>query len=637
MQNSGLDFQAIFSATSSPYLVLNPALVIVGVNNAYLRATQRRRDDLLGRYLFDAFPDNPHDPQATGVKNLRASLHRVLQHGMADTMPVQKYDIPLGDPKEGRFEERYWKPVNTPVWDEQGKLTHVLHYVEDATAQVRSEAALQESEKRFRALTSATADVIYRMSPDWKQMQQMDGRGYLKGTAALDAFRIEDYAPPEEQAQVRKAIDEAIRSKTVFALEHRVLRADGSYGWTYSRAVPMLDANGDIYEWIGAASDITERKRAEEKLRESDRRKDEFLAMLAHELRNPLAPIGAAAELLQLVILDEARVRLISETIVRQVKHMTSLVNDLLDVSRVTKGLVQLDNAPLDIRQIVADAVEQVTPLIQARRHHLLMHLAPDTTIVMGDRKRLIQVVANLVNNAAKYTHEGGRILVKTEVHEAHVLLEVVDNGIGMAPELIARIFDLFSQAEVTSDRSSGGLGLGLSLVKSLVELHGGTVSCESEGIDKGSKFTVYLPRLVEPAKQVSPRPDQRLLNAKQTLRVLVVDDNRDAAAMLAFLLEAAGHEVLVEHESARALERARIELPDVCLLDIGLPEMDGNELALRLRAQPETANAVLIAVTGYGQDEDRKNALAAGFDHHLVKPVDTKKLASILAEVSNS
>jgi CheY-like chemotaxis protein len=256
--------------------------------------------------------------------------------------------------------------------------------------------------------------------------------------------------------------------------------------------------------------------------------------------------------------------------------------------------------------------------------------------LVAGDKKRLVQVVANLLTNAAKYTPEGGNILLTTVVHDDQVQVEVTDNGIGMDSELVQRAFDLFAQAERTSDRSSGGLGLGLALVKSLVELHGGVASCASAGPGKGSTFTVTLPRLQEqPGHADHVRDAEPLQAARRPLRVMVVDDNVDAALMLTMLLEAAGHEVTVEHDAYRALERARTDKPDVCLVDIGLPELDGNQLAKRLRSLPESSNAVLIAVTGYGQESDRKNALAAGFDHHLVKPVDTKRQTAILNEIA--
>jgi len=377
--------------------------------------------------------------------------------------------------------------------------------------------------------------------------------------------------------------------------------------------------------------------RADAALREAARRKDEFLAMLAHELRNPLAPISAAAQLLQFGKSDEKRVLQASEIIGRQVKHMTGLVDDLLDVSRVTTGMIALDAAVLDLNHIVLDAVEQVTPLLRTKRHRMQLQLAPDEALVTGDRKRLVQVVANLLGNAAKYTHDGGFITVATSVQGERVHIDVRDNGIGMAPELKARAFDLFAQAERTSDRSLGGLGLGLALVKSLVELHRGTVTCNSAGPGQGSQFTVALPRTA-PALQVASIPahtEAQATPAPAGLRILVVDDNHDAGAMLAMLLEAGGHQVTVENGSVAALARASVDAPQVCLLDIGLPEMDGNELARRLRADPATADALLVAITGYGQDADQRQTAAAGFDHHFLKPVDMDKLNAVLAGVA--
>jgi signal transduction histidine kinase len=379
-----------------------------------------------------------------------------------------------------------------------------------------------------------------------------------------------------------------------------------------------------------------QRDAAVRELRAADQRKDEFLAMLAHELRNPLAPISAAAQLLKMVHLDEVRAKETSNIIARQVDHMTGLVDDLLDVSRVTRGLVTLDVEPLDIRSIVADAVEQVRPLIGTRRHHLSLRLPADPVMALGDKKRLIQVIANLLNNSAKYTPEGGNIVLTLELQPSRIVLQVADDGIGMEPELVSRVFELFAQAERTSDRSQGGLGLGLALVRSLVGLHGGSVQAFSKGPGQGSTFTVRIPLLsLTPAqaedegKSLSPPA-----TAKQ-MRVMVVDDNADAAHTLAMFLEAEGHQVTVDYEAGNALARARTTAPRVCLLDIGLPDIDGTELARRLRAMPETATAVLIAVTGYGKEQDRENAIAAGFDYHFVKPVDTSKLAALLAEIS--
>ncbi|WP_194713345.1 hybrid sensor histidine kinase/response regulator [Noviherbaspirillum soli] len=375
-------------------------------------------------------------------------------------------------------------------------------------------------------------------------------------------------------------------------------------------------------------------KRAEAALRQLDHRKNEFLAMLAHELRNPLAPISAAADLLRVAKLDEARISQTSRVITRQVAHLNSLVDDLMDVSRVTRGLVKLNRQLVDAKRIIADAVEQVGPLIEARRHQLVVHTAPEAAYILGDYKRLVQVLTNLLHNAAKYTPEGGHIVLRMEVCDGQVSFMVADNGVGMQPDLVKRAFELFVQGERTPDRSAGGLGIGLALVKSLVELHQGKVSVVSRGVGTGSEFTVMLPRVSRPSESYVSEHDAKLQLSDTCLRLMVVDDNVDAAQMLGMLLQAVGHQVSIEHESQRALERARIERPDACLLDIGLPDMDGNELARRLRAQHETAGSLLIAITGYGQEHDREVANAAGFDHHFVKPIDTAQLIALLSEL---
>jgi signal transduction histidine kinase/CheY-like chemotaxis protein len=411
------------------------------------------------------------------------------------------------------------------------------------------------------------------------------------------------------------------------------------------RLVAILGLNrAEPYNWTEAdvrvAREMAERTwsavesaRAQSQLREADQRKDEFLAMLAHELRNPLAPISAAADLLRIGKLDEARVRHSSAIIGRQVKHMSSLVDDLLDVSRVTRGLVTLAKAPVTVRTIVDEAVEQVRPLVEARRQRLALELDDETVTVLGDKARLVQVLANLLGNAVKYSPEQRTIRVRAERGGEALALSVIDEGIGMEAALTSRVFDLFAQAERSSDRSLGGLGLGLALVKHLVELHGGTVACSSPGPGQGSTFVVTLAVMQGPA---APRLQAPLAGAPEgeRLKLMVVDDNMDAAETLGMLLTACGHEVIVEHEPLRALERAQRERLDACLLDIGLPEIDGNELARRLRGRPDTTDIVLIAITGYGQDSDRQQAFDAGFRHHLVKPVNMEKLAGVLAGI---
>ncbi|MGZ5199065.1 MAG: hybrid sensor histidine kinase/response regulator [Telluria sp.] len=382
----------------------------------------------------------------------------------------------------------------------------------------------------------------------------------------------------------------------------------------------------------------TARSLAERELRAADQRKDEFLAMLAHELRNPLAPISTGAHLLKLLHSDNAQITQTCAIIARQVEHMTSLVDDLLDVSRVTRGLVSLTTQPLDLKKVVDDAAEQIRPLVNARRHRVVLDLPQEVAMVKGDHKRLVQVVANLLGNATKYTPDGGHIQLRLVRDYDQYMLTVSDDGIGMEPGLVERVFDLFTQAERTPDRSQGGLGLGLALVKSLVELHSGQVGAYSAGPGKGSTFTVHLPRLVEDPP-ASPReampPVERRGGPAAPLRILVVDDNKDAAQTLQLFLEAAGHKVCVAYRATDAIEAARGFRPGVCLLDIGLPDFDGNELARRLRAMPEAAGATLVALTGYGRQQDRDASSAAGFDHYLVKPVNTVQLTQILGAIA--
>jgi PAS domain S-box-containing protein len=496
---------------------------------------------------------------------------------------------------------------------------------------VRAQAELRQERDRSRYIFDTIAEGFAVFAQDWTVLEMnAEGLRICRRSADQVIGRKHWEAFPEAiGSETERIYQQVMQSATAGNAEYCLTLPDGERVWSDVRAYPTPE--GGIATFF---RDITDRKLADEKLQQADQRKDEFLAMLAHELRNPLAPISAAAELLKIGKLDDARVRQSSAIIARQVKHMTSLVDDLLDVSRVTRGLVTLAQAPVEARTILDEAVEQVRPMLQARRQALTLLLPDEPATVLGDKARLVQVLANLLGNAAKYTPDERHIEARAEVRAGQLVLTVRDEGIGMDAELTGRVFDLFAQAERSSDRSQGGLGLGLALVKHLVELHGGTVSCSSPGVGLGSTFEVRLPLMPAVAADVPGEAGGMVLRPGERLKLMVVDDNADAADMLAMLLEAGGHEVIVEHESLRALARAGDEAPDACLLDIGLPEMDGNELARRLRADPATAAMVLIAVTGYGQEQDRRAAFEAGFDHHLVKPVDLARLAGALAGV---
>jgi PAS domain S-box-containing protein len=506
----------------------------------------------------------------------------------------------------------------------------------------RMQGILREERDRGRAILDTIAEGFMLLDRDWTVLQ-MNPAG--QRIAHLDPAEFIgrnhwDVWPEAIDSEAGRMYRRVMRDRAAGTAEYRQRLPDGVEIWCEVRAYPTAD--GGLVSFF---RDITERKAAEDKLRAADRRKDEFLAMLAHELRNPLAPISAAADLLRIGRLDEARVRQSSAIIGRQVRHMTSLVDDLLDVSRVTRGLVTLARAPVPARAIVDEAIEQVRPMFEARRQHLAVDIGEPEALVLGDKARLVQVLANLLNNAAKYTPEERRIDVAATVDGARgrLLLTVRDEGIGMEPELTGHVFDLFTQGERSVDRAQGGLGLGLALVRNLVELHGGTVGCTSPGLGQGSTFEVALPLMEGTARPPAAAGGTAVADgadaaggARRPLGVLVVDDNVDAAATLGMLLEACGYLVDVEHESHRALERARHQRPGVALLDIGLPDMDGNELARRLRADPQTGAIVLVAVTGYGQEQDRRAAFEAGFDHHLVKPVDMDELAALLARIES-
>jgi signal transduction histidine kinase len=367
-------------------------------------------------------------------------------------------------------------------------------------------------------------------------------------------------------------------------------------------------------------------------LREADQRKDEFLAMLAHELRNPLAPIRSAVQLLRLRELTAAQRGRAREVIERQVEHLVDLIDDLLDVSRITCGMITLQLEPVLVGAIVARAVETVRPAIDAQKHTLELDLPDELISVEGDKTRLVQVIGNVLHNAAKFMDPGGRIRLSVTREGPHVVIRVADTGIGIAPELLSRVFELFTQVHSRSERAQGGLGIGLALVRRLTEMHGGTVTVASEGPGRGAEFTVRLPVLVAPAIPATPPAGRAPLPEIAPQRILVADDNHDAAEALQLRLQLAGHDVRAAHDGAEALALAQSFDPQIVLLDLGMPVLDGYEVARQLRLVPRSTPLTLIALTGWGQPQDRERTAQAGFDVHLVKPVSEAQLFQALA-----
>jgi signal transduction histidine kinase len=375
-------------------------------------------------------------------------------------------------------------------------------------------------------------------------------------------------------------------------------------------------------------------KKAAEQLAEADRRKDEFLAMLAHELRNPLAPILNAVHLLRLPGANGAAAQCARDIVERQVRHMARLIDDLLDVSRINRGKIQLRKEAVELAAVVSRAVETTTPLLSSRNHELVVALPPEPVWLEADPTRLEQVLANLLNNAAKYTEPGGYVWLTAECEGAEVVIRVRDTGVGIPPDQLDAVFGLFTQLDRSlASPSQWGLGIGLALVRTLVQMHGGSVNASSAGPGQGSEFVVRLPVLRGPVRQAAAnQPPARARTGDKGLRVLVVDDNRDSAESIAMFLELAGHAVRLAHDGPAALEAAAAFHPDVVLLDIGLPHLNGYEVARRLRAQVGSREAFLVALTGYGQPEDQRRSREAGFDRHLVKPIEPDQLTDLLA-----
>ncbi len=839
-----LDFVAIFAAAPGPLLVLAPTAdyTILAANDAYLAATLTRREQLIGQKLFDAFPDNPADPTATGVRNLRLSLEHVLRMAQPHAMAIQRYDIRRPD---GTFEQHHWAPINTPVFEQDGRgIAAILHHVQDVTEfvrlksssaelgqvlrkesqraddadrqlldverqlrashrrhaefeeRIRAETALRDSEARFRALTMATSDVLYRMSADWAVMQPLDGRSLVASNSAPISDWLERNIPRSEHDSIRAAFTHAIETRGTFELEHRVFRPDGTIGWTFSRAVPILDDDGQLLEWFGAASDITERKHIEDQLRTSEERlalavnaaeigtfycplppgeivwndkckehfwlppearidfdlfysilhpddrdrvrravdraifdrepydieyrtlapdgrqrwvramgkaypdasgqavrfdgvtvdvtelkrladelrqtaeerghlleaeriargeaerasrmKDEFLATLSHELRTPLNAILGWAKILEDGSAAAEDFRQGLETIARNARAQTQIIEDLLDMSRIVSGKVRLDVQRVDLAVVVQAAIDTLRPSADAKGIRFQAVLDPHAGPVSGDPSRLQQVFWNLLSNAVKFTAKGGRVQVLLHRVNSHLEVSVSDTGEGIAPDFLPHVFDRFRQADASTTRRHGGLGLGLAIVKQLVELHGGTVDAKSDGPGRGASFCVSLP--LAPLRTDDAHFDRRHPTSDHDgaqrpqsptlagVSVLVVDDEPDSRTLVKRLLEQSSAIAAIAGSVEQAMELLdgghRF---DVIVSDIGMPERDGFDFIQSIRKRPASAGGKTpaIALTAYARSDDRTRAILAGFDMHVAKPVEPSELCAVVARLA--
>jgi PAS domain S-box-containing protein len=550
--------------------------------------------------------------------------------------------------REGRFEDEGWRVrkdgsrlwanvVITALRDQTGTLIGFGKVTRDLTERKTAEELRRVEDQRFALLVSSVKDyALFILDPAGNVATWNAGAERIKGYTAREIIGSHfSRFYPEDDVRGGKCEHEL----TMAALEGRFedegwrVRKDGSQFWANVVISAIRDDLGNLVGYSKVTRDLTERKRTEEEIAArkaaelANRTKDEFLAMLGHELRNPLAPIVSALQLLKLR--DDKRSAREHQVIERQVRQMIHLIDDLLDVSRISRGKIELKKAPMDLRDALAKATEIAIPLFERKRQDFEVKVPPFPLVVEGDDARLTQVFANLLNNAAKYTREGGQITLTVRHNKTHIVVEVQDNGIGIEPDLLSRVFELFVQGYQDADRAEGGLGIGLTLVRSLVQLHGGEVEARSGGVDAGSTFLVRLPA-VDQGVEIEPPPAPRAITSAapgKRRRVLLVDDNEDARMLLADVLARFGHSVEAAADGPAALAVLEVFKPDVAILDIGLPGMDGYELASRIREMPAHKQLRLLALTGYGQPEDVMHAKNAGFDVHLVKPIDVERL----------
>jgi PAS domain S-box-containing protein len=518
-----------------------------------------------------------------------------------------------------------------------------LAEAEERVQRRRAQEALRESEERFRLLIDSAQDyAIITLAPDGSVLEWNPGAerilGYGRDEVVGRSCSVFRPVGVQQPADICRDLDEAVatgRSVT----EGWLVRKDGSRLWASGVMTALRDQSDRLRGFAMILRDLSERKHLEEQLRQraeqlaqADRRKDEFLAMLGHELRNPLSPIRSAVEVMQQCGLNDPTLQWAHDVIQRQVEHLTRLVDDLLDISRINRDKITLQKQPVTMSQVVNQAVETTRPMLDARRHHLSVRLPAEPLWLDADPTRLTQVLANLLNNAAKYTPECGRVYVWAERQDGEAVVGVRDTGQGIPPDLLPHVFDPFIQADHSLARTQGGLGIGLTLVRRLVEMHGGRVEAHSAGSGTGSEFVIRLPLRAAPVETVNWTAEAEDGTAARARRILLVDDNVDGAQTLALLLQLRGHHVYVVHDGLAAVEAAAAQRPEVVILDIGLPRLDGYQAARRIRRLPGLEKILLLAVTGYGQEEDRERAQQAGFDYHLVKPVDPDVLSQLIA-----
>ena len=578
---------------------------------------------------------------------------------------VRGFEVFVAYAKAGKFERREWTYVRkdgqrltvnlvvTAVRNAAGEITGFLGVAEDITERKRSEEALRKSEERFDLAVAGSNDGIWDWDVRTNEVYYAPRFKELLGFCddefdnTFEAF--ETALHPEDRQGTLVFIQRHLKDREPYDVEYRLLTKSSEYRWFRARGQAIWDATGQAIRMAGSLTDITERKQAEaaleqnaaeirrayETLRvaEAEARKavderDQFLAMLSHELRNPLSAILNGVGVLGHVRADREAVEHAREAIQRQVHHMSRLLDDLLDVARVTQGKIGFRPRALDLNELMLESAESIQPIMDEHGHEFSIMPQPNALIVEGDPTRLLQIIENLLTNAAKYTPRGGKITVEVRKRRAFCELCVRDNGRGIDPELLEEVFDMFFQSNHALDRSEGGMGVGLTLVRALVEMHGGTICAQSDGIGKGSRFLVRLPLSMK--STLSPNKDIASATGGSR-RIVLIEDNDDSREMLQTMLKLDGHQVQCASDGQEGLDAILQQCPDVAVIDIGLPIMDGYEVAKQVRKRFSKSDVLLVALTGYGQEKDREAAYQAGFDEHLVKPLNLQKLKLLL------
>ena len=566
---------------------------------------------------------------------LATTVEEVMEQIAQTGRPVVNREFTV-EVAAAKGERRCWSQSWYPIHSARQELIGFGAIVEDITERKRAEAAVAAArERRRRALSIDTVGrLVFNLRGSILESNAAFER--MSGYSADELRALKNWGvltPPEYAGITARAAEELASSGRTDAYEKEMIRKDGSRWWGLFSPTRVAGEGLDS-ECVEFIIDITHTKQIEHELRQADRRKDEFLATLAHELRNPMAPLKSGLHVARLSSEPDSQLHRVIEMMDRQLSHLVRLVDDLLDVGRISAGKVHLRKTRVDLREVLARSIEASQALIDLHHHELHLDDSMEPLFVHGDCDRLTQIFSNLISNAAKYTDDEGRIRLNIRREANEAVVQVSDTGIGIPADELTHVFDLFSQVRAHQGRTAEGLGIGLALAKQLIDIHGGRVKVQSAGLGKGTTFTVHLP-LLEVKQEETRRPQKiRAVPKTRRLRILIADDNVDVAASLQMLLEIQGHEVLAAHDGMDAIEKAGKADIDIALLDIGMPRMNGIEAARRLRGMATASNALLVAITGWGQDDDRERTRAAGFDYHLVKPVDPLRLAEILQTV---